>query len=67
MSTPAERLAVDLRNAYEWHDRQAFEHCLTRLVVMLDGSPAQRAAHKALWDYFRSLYDPGDSACAGPN
>lgn len=31
-----EYIKVDLRNAYEWHDREAFEQALGRLVDVED-------------------------------
>jgi recombinational DNA repair protein RecR len=31
VSTPAERIAADLRNAYEWRDREALEHAINRM------------------------------------
>lgn len=35
MSNYAERLATSLRNAYEAHDREAFEHELRRMVATM--------------------------------
>jgi recombinational DNA repair protein RecR len=32
MSTPAERIAVDLRNAYEWRDRESLENAIKRML-----------------------------------
>lgn len=35
MSSYAERLAVDIRNAYEGRDREAMESALTRMVAAI--------------------------------
>jgi hypothetical protein len=36
MSNLAQRLATDLRNAYEGHDREAFERHLARMTAALE-------------------------------
>lgn len=35
-ATQGERLATDLRTAYEWHDRDAFEGHLKRLITLME-------------------------------
>lgn len=53
-TTAGQRLATDLRNAYEWHDRQSFEAHLQRMVAMIDGEEPD-ISYEELQTYFRQL------------
>lgn len=45
MSTPAEHIATDLRNAYEWHDREALENAIKRMKALCQ--PCEKCAENA--------------------